>query len=246
MEVFVHDTYEALSGHAANEVLRRMKSTEDPLLCVASGDTPAGLYKELVQKINYRQLEISSWSFVGLDEWMGMNGNDQGSCRYYVDQQLFRPLAIQEYQIGFFDGRTQDPHGECEKIEQFVQQRNGIDIAILGRGMNGHIGMNEPGTSAVSRSHVARLEPVTQQVGQKYFSKEQPLSEGLTLGLGTLLEAKHIILLVNGSHKAEIVRRMMEDDISENVPASLLRQHPSFNIFLDTAAASLLQQTNHE
>ena len=241
MEVFVHETYEALSGEASNEVLRIMKSTDNPLLCVASGDTPAGLYKALVQKINNRQLEISSWSFVGLDEWMGMNGNDEGSCRYYVDLQLFRPLAIQESQISFFDGRSPDPQAECKKAEQFIRQKKGIDVAILGLGMNGHIGMNEPGTSPISRSHIARLEPVTQQVGQKYFSKEQQLSEGLTLGLGTLLEAKHIILLANGSHKADIVRRVMEDEISENVPASLLRQHPSLSIYLDTTAASLLQ-----
>ena len=241
MEIFIHENYEALSGAAANEVLRRMKSTDNPLLCVASGDTPAGLYKDLVQKINYRQLEISTWSFVGLDEWMGMNGKDEGSCRYYVDLQLFRPLAIQEYQISFFDGRSSDPQVECEKIEQFIHQKNGIDVAILGLGMNGHIGMNEPGTSPVTRSHIATLEPVTQQVGQKYFSKEQQLAEGLTLGLGTLLEAKHIILLANGTHKAEIVRRVLEEEISENIPASLLRRHASLSIYLDTTAASLLQ-----
>ena len=241
MEVFIHESYEALSAQASSDVLSRMKSTEDPLLCVASGDTPAGLYKALVQKINNRQLEISSWSFVGLDEWMGMNGSDDGSCRFYVDRQLFRPLAIGEDQICFFDGRSADAMAECERVEEFIRRKNNIDVAILGLGMNGHIGMNEPGSSRLSRSRVAQLDPITQQVGQKYFNNAQQLTEGLTLGIGTLLESKHIILLVNGSHKAGIVKRVMEGDISEEIPASLLRLHPSLSVYLDTAAASLLQ-----
>jgi glucosamine-6-phosphate isomerase len=239
MKVFVADTYEAISKQAANDITGLMRSFENPLLCVASGDTPAGLYKEIVDKVNKKELDISKWTFVGLDEWAGMNADDEGSCRFYVNNQLFNPLQIAESSIRFFDGRAKDLDKECEDVESFILQHGGIDVAILGLGMNGHIGMNEPGTLSSLRSHVTVLDPITQKVGQKYFKEQQQLTEGITLGLATLMEAKHIILLVSGSHKAEIVQRIINEEISEQLPASLLRNHSGLKIYLDKGAAQL-------
>lgn len=241
MEIFIPDTYQALSMQAADDVIKLMKSRSHPLLCAASGDTPAGLYKEIVGKVNKNELNISDWSFVGLDEWVGMNETDEGSCRFNLNDQLFNFLKIAGDKIGFFDGRTNDLDKECEDVESFIQKHEGIDVAILGLGMNGHIGMNEPGTSPALRSHVTALDPITQKVGQKYFKQQQQLKEGITLGIATLLESKHIILLVSGSHKAEIVKKMLEGDISEKLPGSLLRNHPSLKVYLDKNAASLIQ-----
>ena len=240
MEIFISDTYQALSSQAAVNVIQLMQSRNNPLLCAASGDTPAGLYKEIVDKVNKTELDISNWSFVGLDEWVGMNETDEGSCRFNLNEQLFDPLRVANNKISFFDGRTNDLDKECEDVESFIQKHEGIDVAILGLGMNGHIGMNEPGTSTALRSHVTALDPVTQKVGQKYFKKEQQLKEGITLGIATLLESKHIILLVSGSHKAEIVKKMLEGDISEKLPGSLLRNHPSLKVYLDKNAANLI------
>jgi len=107
--------------------------------------------------------------------------------------------------------------------------------------MNGHIGMNEPNTSIQTRSHIINLDPLTVEVGQKYFKKPQPLDKGITLGIETLLEAKHIILVVTGAKKAAIVKQVLEGPISEAVPASLLRNHPNCSIYLDKAAASALK-----
>ena len=106
--------------------------------------------------------------------------------------------------------------------------------------MNGHIGMNEPNTPINSRSHIIELDPITISVGQKYFNKPQPLTKGITLGIATLLEAKHILLVVNGAKKADIVKQVIEGPISESIPASLLRNHPNCSIYLDEAAASKL------
>jgi glucosamine-6-phosphate isomerase len=241
MEIIVADTYDSLSAQAADDLIQLMQSRKDPLLCTASGDTPAGLYKKIVEKVNQKEVDISAWSFVGLDEWAGMNGNDEGSCRYYLNEQLFYPLNIPGNKISFFDGSAMDLDKECGVTENFIRQHNGIDAAILGLGMNGHIGMNEPGTSPALRSHVAELDPITQKVGQKYFKKEQKLTKGITLGLATLMESKHIFLLVSGSHKAEIIKKVLEGEISEQVPGSLLRRHPGLKIYLDTDAASLVQ-----
>ncbi len=185
-------------------------------------------------------MDISNWSFVGLDEWIGMNAGDEGSCRYHLNTQLFQPLQIAENKICFFNGRITEANKECEYIESFIRQHGGIDVSILGLGMNGHIGMNEPGTLPSLRSHVTALEPITQKTGQKYFKEQRQLTEGITLGLATIMESKHIILLVSGSHKAEIVQRLIKEKISEQLPGSLLRNHPGLKIYLDKAAAQLI------
>jgi glucosamine-6-phosphate isomerase len=241
MEIFIADTYTDLSKQAANDTVQLMQSRNNPLLCAASGDTPAGLYKEIVDKVNKNELDISEWSFVGLDEWVGMNGSDEGSCRFNLSEQLFQPLRITDNKISFFDGRANDLDKECKDVESFIRKHEGIDVSILGLGMNGHVGMNEPGTSLTLRSHVTALDPVTQNVGQKYFKKEQQLKEGITLGMATMMESKHIILLVSGSHKTEIVKKVLEGDISEELPGSLLRNHPSLKIYLDKDAARLIR-----
>jgi len=238
MKIFIADNYEKMSKQAATDVIDMMQSRKDPLICTASGDSPAGLYKEIAGRVSGNQLNPSNWFFVGLDEWIPMNGNDEGSCRYYLNKQLFRPLQTGDEKICFFDGRANDLQAECERTESFIQHHGGMDVAILGVGMNGHVGMNEPGTSINTRSHVAELAPATQQIGQKYFAKEQKLKKGITLGLKTLMEAKNIILVISGKHKADITQKIIEEAVSENLPATLLRNHPALKIYLDSDAAS--------
>lgn len=241
MEIFVADSYELMSRQAAAALIQLIRDKESPLLCTASGDTPAGLYHELTNLVKSGSLNISGWNFVGLDEWAGMNGSDDGSCRFYLDRQLFNPLQVSGEKISFFDGRADDLQKECADVEVFIVTHKGIDVAVLGLGMNGHIGMNEPGTSLALRSHVAAIDPVTQKAGQKYFKEAKQLTDGITLGLATIMEAKNIFLLVSGQHKAEIVRRMLDEDISPRLPASLLRNHPACSIYLDAEAASMIQ-----
>ncbi|MDB5223878.1 MAG: hypothetical protein JWN83_2545 [Chitinophagaceae bacterium] len=240
MEIFIGDTYQAVSKQSADAVIQLMHYIKSPLLCPASGDSPAGLYKAFVDKFNKNQLDTSDWYFVGLDEWAGMNGSDEGSCRFHLDNQLFNPLQIKKERICFFDGRAKNLELECIKTEKFIAEHGGIHVAIVGLGTNGHVAMNEPGTSPALRSHVAAIDPVTQQAGQKYFKEAKQISQGITLGLATLMEARHIILVVNGAHKAEIVRRLINEEISEQLPATLLRRHPSFKIYLDAEAAQLI------
>jgi galactosamine-6-phosphate isomerase len=170
-----------------------------------------------------------------------MNGNDEGSCRFHLNNQLFNPLHISENNICFFDGKTKDLNAECDKVENFITQHGGIDVAIVGLGMNGHVGMNEPGTSSSLRSHVTEIDAITQQVGQKYFKEKTHISKGITLGIANIMEARNVILIVSGNKKAEILRRVLEEEISEQLPASLLRNHENFSVYLDAEAANLLQ-----
>jgi glucosamine-6-phosphate isomerase len=238
MQVSVFDTYDLMSATIADNIIERLQHVKEPVFCAASGESPTGLYRELIRRHNENRLTVSDWFFLGLDEWMGLGKNDQGSCRNMLDRDLFNPLSVEENRIYFFDGKTNDGGAECGRIEKFIEQKGGIDIAVLGLGMNGHIGMNEPGTSPNSLSHVTVLDAVTKQVGQKYFTKPQQLSEGITLGIATLMKANHIALIVSGQKKAAIVQRVVDGEISEEVPATWLRNHPDCTLYIDAAAAS--------
>lgn len=240
MKIVAADAYEAMSQQAADDVIQLMRARTQPLICTASGDSPAGLYKELVKRVNTKQVDVSDWFFVGLDEWAGMNGNDEGSCRYHLNNQLFNPLRVTDERLSFFDGRANDLEKQCDEVESFIKSHGGIDVAIVGLGMNGHVGMNEPGTSAALRTHVADIDPITQNTGQKYFKEKTQLTHGITLGIATIMEARHIVLVVSGRHKAQIVQQVLEGEISEALPASFLRHHEDLSVYLDKEAASLM------
>lgn len=150
------------------------------------------------------------------------------------------PLHVPQENLFFFDGRKEDLESECQQAESFIARHGGIDATILGLGLNGHVGMNEPGTPVSARTHVTTLDPITAQTGQKYFKEARSLSEGITLGLGTILDSKNIFLLVSGAKKASIVKMVLEGEISEKVPASMLRRHPGLRVYLDKEAASWL------
>jgi glucosamine-6-phosphate isomerase len=241
MKIHISDSYEEMSQQAASHVLEALAPVKNPLLCPASGDSPKGAYDHLTAMIRQEGMDVSSWKFVGLDEWVGMNGSDEGSCRFYLDRQLFLPLNADQHHICFFDGKASDLQEECDRTEQFIHSNDGIDVAVVGLGLNGHVGMNEPGTSPLLRSHVADIDTITQESGQKYFKEKTIIDKGITLGLANLMEAREVILLVSGNKKAAIVKQILEGEISEQWPASLLRRHKHFSVYLDSAAAFLLK-----
>jgi len=241
MKIFIGDTYELMSKQVADDIAGIIQTAPEPLICVASGDSPKGLYKEWKQQQEKKIIDVRNWHFLGLDEWIGLSENDEGSCRYMLNRDLFLPLNIHPEKICCFDGNTKDTTAECNRVENYIHQHAGIDIAILGLGMNGHIGLNEPGTSPLLYSHVSTIHPVTNAVGQKYFSKPQQLTQGITLGIATLMKAKYLFLLVSGQKKAGILKQAIEDDVTEQLPATLLRSHPQFYIYTDKDAASMLK-----
>ena len=227
----------------ADDLLTLAAAKKEPLVCPASGDTPTGLYEELVRRVKANKADLQHWYFIGLDEWMEMNGEDEGSCRNYLDTTFFSPLEIEENRICFFDGKGIDARDECRNAEAFIESLEGIDIAVLGLGTNGHIAMNEPGTPKTSRSHISTIAKETQAVGQKYFKTPKRITEGITLGIQTLLEAKHIMLMVTGSKKASIIQRVLSTPATSEIPATFFLEHPSITIYLDKEAASLIATT---
>ncbi len=134
---------------------------------------------------------------------------------------------------------------QCDGVEDYIHLAGGIDVAILGLGMNGHVGMNEPGTPPELHSHIADIDAMTQVVGQKYFKNEQQLTKGLTLGIATLLEASFLMLLANGTKKSAIIKKIFEEDPSPQLPATLLLTHKKICIYLDKDSAALITRNEH-
>ena len=165
-----------------------------------------------------------------------------GSCRNMMDRDLFLPVGVAESNIVFFDALTKNPQRECDRMNQYIASRGGLDIMLVGVGLNGHIAMNEPGASFDLYAHVSDLSEETKQVGQKYFSSQTALSKGLTLGLKHLAESKLPILMANGSKKAPIIKAALTGPVNTAIPASIIQTLPQALVMLDEEAAVLLNR----
>ena len=233
----IYKNYEALSQAAAEQVEKLLAEKPDAVLCLPSGSTPLGMFKILAEKSKAGEVDFSKCTFVGLDEWVGMGPDDEGSCRYWIDRDFLKPIGFRDDQIIYFDAKSTDLPSECERINQAIAELGGLDLMVLGVGMNGHLALNEPGTSFDSYAHVSTLDRVTAIVGQKYFLEETSLTEGITLGLRHAREARQLIVMASGRFKADVMRRALEGEVSEDFPASLVQRVEGVIVMLDKAAA---------
>lgn len=225
---------------AARLILARVRQKPGSLICLPSGDTPTGILRELVAASREGRADFGQCRFVGLDEWTGLNGKDAGSCRHYLDDSFFFPLRILPEQIAFFDGSAVDLADECERINRYIGQYGPIDVAMVGVGVNGHVGLNEPGTDRGLYAHVSELQDQTKQVAEKYFSEKVTLTNGITLGPRHLLESGTLLMIASGSKKAAVMAKALEQPFTTDCPAGLIREHPDGHVFLDRDAAAEL------
>jgi glucosamine-6-phosphate isomerase len=244
MEIKIFDNYDELSQQAANEVINLVKRKKNAVICLASGNTPLGTCQWIVKKAAEENIDFSQCSFIGLDEWVGIPKDNSGSCYYFFYHNLFGPLHIPAVQIFTFDAMSESLDDQCKKMDTEIAEKGGIDLMIVGIGMNGHIGFNEPGVSFNLLSHVIDLHETTKTVGQKYFPEVIKLSKGITLGLGHLVNAKKVILIANGKNKSEVIKHTVKEQVSSSLPATILQTHKNSFIFLDKEAASLLKNDN--
>ncbi len=240
MTVRIYPNYDALSKIAANLIIDYLIKKPRSLVCIASGDTPKGVCKHLVDAVQKKQIDISETTFIGLDEWVGMDENDKGSCKFLVYENLFRPLSIDASKIKYFDAKSTNLQEECDKINEYIAQNGGLDIMLVGVGMNGHIALNEPNTPFSTYAHVSQLEEVTKQVGQKYFTQKTALTEGITLGLRHFSEAKFPILMASGSKKSSIMYDALTNEVTETLPASIVQIIEQSLVLLDKNAGDAL------
>ena len=242
MELKRFRNYQELSEFAASDIANSIKTKPSLVLCLASGETPKLTVDLLVKKIQEERIDHSRITFIGLDEWVGLPPSNTGSCHYFFQNKLIVPLQLTASQYFLFDALADDLKNECKKMDKFINEKNGIDIMLVGIGMNGHIGFNEPGASFSNLSHVIELDEITKSVGQKYFTEKMELDQGITIGFKHLLNAKKVFLMANGSKKAEVIKKTVDGPVTENFPASIMQQHENGVILVDDEAASLLSK----
>jgi glucosamine-6-phosphate isomerase len=241
MKLKIYKDYQTLSGTVADEIVSAVKLKPDSTLCLGAGHTPGPAYLMMGEKAKKSGVDFSNVTFVGLDEWVGIPPDNDGSCEYFLHQHLFKPLGIKPGQIHLFDGMSTQLEKECLKMNDIVNLRGGIDLMVVGVGMNGHIGFNEPGIPFDRYAHVVELDSTTQTVGQKYFNEQMILRRGITLGMMHFLESKKVVLMANAVKKANVIRQALEGPVSPEMPASIVQKHSNAVVMVDKDAGSLLK-----
>lgn len=236
MRMKVFEAAEALAEQSANLMLNVVAAKPDALCCFAAGFTQNETYARFAALAKQRRVPMDRLRVIGLDEWLSLDGSDAGSCRAYIDERIIRPLGIRQDQLlMFFDGKM-NPDEQCARADRLLDEQGPIDLLVLGIGMNGHLGFNEPGTDPLVRSHAQTLTQSSVIAGRKYFSEEHVLSQGLTLGLRDLFQARTILVQAVGAHKAPIVLKMKAGVPDPSCPATLLHATDA-QVYVDAAAA---------
>ncbi len=229
--------YNEMSAKACSIILEMMEQEKNPVLGLATGSTPEGLYQEFIHQYNVGNVSFSNVTTFNLDEYVGLSVQDPNSYHYYMKDKLFHHIDINLEQVNIPNGRARDLEQECLDYERKIKESGHIDIQVLGLGLNGHIGFNEPGTAFSSRTHVVKLAESTRKANSRFFSKlEQVPREAITMGIETIMQAKKILLLVSGEKKSNALTRLIEGEVSEDFPASILKHHPNVVVLADTAA----------
>jgi glucosamine-6-phosphate isomerase len=238
MQVKKFKDYSELSRKVADQILSVIEKKPFAYVCIASGHTPVGVFKCLLDDIK-DGLDISKVTFISLDEWLGIDPTDSGSCISMLRKDFFDHVKLRDEQIVMFDVQA-NPIVECARINDMIASNGGLDVMLVGIGLNGHIGMNEPGTSFRSYAHVSILAEATKTSGQKYFDKQTTLSKGITLGLRHFAECRLPILMANGARKANIMNEVLNTNPTEQIPATIIHNIPQALVMIDNEAASEL------
>lgn len=235
----IFEKEERVAEAIADAMAACLKEEALPLFCLASGSTPQKSYQRFAVQAKDTD-DIKKLRIVSLDEWVGIEKHSTGSCYQMLQRDLFSPAGIKPSQILFYDGKSSALQQECEKIDAYIEQHT-ITFSLMGVGMNGHIGLNEPGTPVLDHSSVVDLSSETKATAQKYFDKPQALSKGITLGLKQVIRSKKVIVAITGEHKADIVKEIFNHS-EARLPAQELLHHDHIDFYLDTKAAKHIMQ----
>jgi len=232
MNIVYCTDYESMSAQAASLVISEVEQRSDLLLGAATGRSPDGLYRQLVKQSEESRRFFAKLRIVKLDEWGGLPENDPGSCEHYLRTRLLEPLAISPDRYIAFASTSSEPSEECERIRLELARRGPIDLCILGLGVNGHLGFNEPGPSLIPFCHVARLSAESRRHAMVKTVSDKPRF-GLTLGMREILASRRIILLVAGEGKKQALDGLRTGVVSTTLPASFLWLHPNVDCLID-------------
>lgn len=239
IHVAIYEDYTGLSRRAAEIVAELIRQKPNAVLGLPTGSTPVGFYDALVES----GVSLAGVSAYNLDEYLGLPADHPESYYSFMKRHLYDRTDIRPENCHIPDGMTGDPTAECQRYEAAIQAAGGLDILLLGVGHNGHIGFNEPGAPWDARTRKVALAERTRQANARFFNTlEEVPTHALTMGIGTILEAKRILLLASGAGKAPVIRELVEGEPRLEVPVTALRQHPDVSVLLDREAASLIKQ----
>ncbi|MDN3425723.1 glucosamine-6-phosphate deaminase [Microbacterium sp. APC 3898] len=247
MQIIKAKNYEEMSRLACSLLVEHVQQTESPVIGLATGSTPEGLYKCLVKEFREGRVSFRAVSTFNLDEYAGLSMEDANSYQWYMTDKLFAHVDVPARQIHLPDGMSQDFEQECLNYERQIQEAGNIDIQVLGLGLNGHIGFNEPGTSFLSRTHVVDLDESTREANARFFpSIDEVPTQAISMGIASIMESKKILLLVSGKEKAEALYQAMNSPVSEEFPATILQLHPEVTVIADELALSKVLESYGE
>jgi len=242
MEIIIQPTPEAATSIAARIIARLLREKPDAVIGMATGSTPLLLYRELIaMKLDWRKATTFN-----LDEYIGLAPDHDQSYHHFMWVNLFGHINISRKNVHIPDGLAKNVPKFCDKYERQIRKAGGIDLQILGIGTDGHIGFNEPTSSLGSRTRIKTLTQQTRKDNARFFGSEEKVPHHcITMGIGTILEARQNLLLAFGKGKAKAIAEAVEGPITSMNPASALQMHPTVKVCLDTGSASLLQKTDY-
>ncbi len=237
MKVIVCNTYDELSMEAAKIMAATIKEKPDGVLGLATGSTPIGMYDNLIEMYKKGELDFGNIKTFNLDEYYPLSADNDQSYHYFMNKQLFSQINVKEENIHILDGLAENPEKECEDFEKLIDENGGIDIQVLGIGQNGHIGFNEPDEKLYANTHLTDLTENTIKANSRFFEKESDVpTKALTMGMGTILKSKKIIILANGKAKHKVVSELVQPMITTNNPATFLNAHADVTLICDKEA----------
>ena len=235
-------TAEEVGKRAADMYTALLQEKPACLLGLATGSTPLPLYRELVRRCESGELDFSRVRSANLDEYKGLSGDHPQSYRYFMNENLFKHISIDPANTMVPSGLVEDADAMCAAYEAAIETMGGIDIQLLGIGHDGHIGFNEPCDHFPAATHEVELEEITRQANKRFFNSiDEVPTAAYTMGCGTVMAARKVLLIATGKDKAEIVKQSFFGPVTPMVPASILQFHPDCTVIVDEAAASLIQ-----
>lgn len=224
-------TYEELSRKAANIIASQIIMKPECILGLATGSSPVGAYKELIKLNKAGDIDFSKVTSVNLDEYVGLDGTNDQSYRYFMNTNLFDHVNIDKKKTHVPNGCARSLKKEGEKYDEMIKALGGIDLQLLGIGLDGHIGFNEPASVFVKETHEVKLDESTIKANARFFAKEEDVpKKAITMGMMSIMQAKKVLLIANGKAKKEIVEKAFFGPVDPMVPASLLQLHPDLTV----------------
>ncbi|MDK2807835.1 MAG: glucosamine-6-phosphate deaminase [Clostridiales bacterium] len=247
MKIIKAKNYADLSRKAANIVSAQIIMKSDAVLGLATGESPLGTYQQLIEWYQKGDLDFSKVSSINLDEYVGLSSDHPQSYAYFMHHHFFQYINILPENTYLPDGMDLDASHACAAYNQIMKQLGGIDLQLLGLGLNGHIGFNEPFESFEKETHCVALTDSTIQANARFFASisEVP-THAYTMGIRSIMQAKKIVVLVSGEKKASIVEKAFFGPVTPQIPASILQMHPDVTLIADEAALSLCAQKKEE